>query len=111
MTRSERSQVTTTRDGEAGLSPAALGGVARRAGVAAVVAGVLFLLGQGGELVFGDDSKVIFVVIVSLLAVAILAFGVAFWSLRQLLRESGPVASAPPSVLWVPPSWWRSRSS
>lgn len=88
MTRSERSQVTTTRDGDAGLSPAALGGVARRAGVASVVAGVLFFMGQGGELVFGDDSKPIFVVIVSLLAVAILGFGVAFWSLRQLLHES-----------------------
>jgi hypothetical protein len=62
--------------------------IARRAGIASIVAGALFFLGQGGELVFGDDSDAIFAVLVSLLAVAILAFGVAFWSLRRLFPES-----------------------
>ena len=52
------------------------------------MAGALFFLGQGGELVFGDDSDPVFAVLVGLLGVAILAFGVAFWSLRLLLRES-----------------------
>ena len=88
MTQSESSQATTKPEGDAGLPPAALGAVARRGGLAAVVAGALFFLGQGGELVLGDDSTPIFVVLVSLLAVAILAFGVAFWSLRQLLHAS-----------------------
>ena len=88
MSQSENPQVATTVGEDAGLLPPSLRGSARRAGLAAVVAGALFFLGQGGELVFGDDSTPIFAVLVSFLAVAILAFGVAFWSLRQLLHES-----------------------
>ncbi len=60
----------------------------RRVGVAAVVAGSLFFLGQGGELVFGDDTRAVFVVLVIFLAIAILAFGVAFHGLRDLLAAS-----------------------
>ena len=62
----------------------------RRTGLAAVAAGVLFFTGQGGELVFGDDSKALLVVLVCFLALAILAFGVAFWGLRTLLVGSRP---------------------
>ena len=62
--------------------------IARRTGGAAVAAGVLFFLGQGGELVFGDDSKALLVLFVSFLAAAIIAFGVAFWGLRTLLHAS-----------------------
>jgi hypothetical protein len=62
--------------------------VQRRTGAAAVAAGVLFFLGQGGELVFGDDSKPLLVLLVCFLAVAIVAFGVAFWGLRALLHTS-----------------------
>lgn len=62
--------------------------VVRRAGIAAVAAGVLFFIGQGGELVFGDDSKALLVVLVCFLALAILAFGTAFWGLRTLLVDS-----------------------
>ena len=60
----------------------------RRVGIAAVLAGGLFFLGQGGELVFGDDSRGIFVLLVASLGIAILAFGVAFHGLRDLLRDS-----------------------
>jgi hypothetical protein len=62
--------------------------LARRCGLAGIAAGALFFLGQGGELVFGDNSKPILVLVVALLAVAILAFGVAFWLLRALLQDS-----------------------
>lgn len=60
----------------------------RVVGTAAVIAGGLFFLGQGGELVFGDDSRPIFVLLVTFLAVAIAAFAVAFHGLRGLLRDS-----------------------
>lgn len=60
----------------------------RRIGIAAVVAGSGFFLGQGGELVFGDDNRAVFVLLVAFLGVAILAFGVAFHGLRELLRGS-----------------------
>lgn len=62
--------------------------VRRRTGWAAVVAGALFFLGQGGELVFGDDTDLLFGVLVALLAAAIVAFLVAFIGLRTLLAES-----------------------
>jgi hypothetical protein len=86
MTRSGTPQATAD-EGEQGTT-VAHATAANRAGLAAVVAGGLFFLGQGGELVLGDDSDPVFVVLVALLAVAILAFGVAFWSLRSLLRSS-----------------------
>jgi len=56
--------------------------------MAAVVAGSLFFLGQGGELVFGDDNKAVFVLLVAFMGIAILAFGVAFHGLRDALRGS-----------------------
>lgn len=62
--------------------------VRRRIGTAAVVAGALFFLGQGGELVFGDDNRAVFVLLVAFLGIAILAFGVAFHGLRDALRGS-----------------------
>ena len=62
--------------------------VRRRIGIAAVVAGSLFFLGQGGELVFGDDHRAVFVLLVTFLGIAILAFGVAFHGLRDVLRGS-----------------------
>jgi hypothetical protein len=88
MAQSEGSRLTSSQEDGPGPLPETRGGIVHRAGVAAMLAGALFFLGQGGELVFGDDSKPIFVILVSLLAVAILAFGVAFWSLRQLFQES-----------------------
>lgn len=88
MSGSEASSESTTGRGDAASPPARDAGVARRAGLAGAAAGVLFFLGQGGELVVGDDSKPVFVVLVTLMAVAILAFGVAFWSLRALLHDS-----------------------
>ena len=88
MTQSENSQVPTRKDRDPGLFLGDLGVIVHRAGLAGIVAGALFFLGQGGELVFGDDSEPIFAVLVGSLAVAILAFGVAFWSLRQLFQES-----------------------
>lgn len=60
----------------------------RRMGAAAIAAGILFFLGQGGELVFGDDSRVVYAVLVILLAAAILAFAVAFWTMRRVLSTS-----------------------
>lgn len=60
----------------------------RRMGLAAIIAGACFFLGQGGELVLGDDSRPLFAVLVALLAVAIVAFGVAFLAMRDVLRES-----------------------
>ena len=60
----------------------------RRMGLAAIAAGVCFFLGQGGELVFGDDSRGLFAVIVALLAVAVIGFVVAFLAMRDVLRSS-----------------------
>jgi hypothetical protein len=53
----------------------------RRAGVAAILAGALFFVGQAGELAF-DEPDTIFVVPG---AAGLLAFGVAFWDLRSLM--------------------------
>ena len=60
----------------------------RRMGLAGIAAGVLFFLGQGGELVFGDDSRPLFAVLVTFMALAIVAFGVAFLAMRQVLGAS-----------------------
>lgn len=60
----------------------------RRLGAASVAAGALFFLGQGGELVFGDDSRVVYAVLVALLALAIVSFGVAFWNMQKVLATS-----------------------
>jgi hypothetical protein len=60
----------------------------RRMGLAAVAAGMLFFLGQGGELVFGDDSRAVYAVLVALLAAAIVSFGVAFWTMQRVLATS-----------------------
>ena len=61
--------------------------VMRRMGLASVVAGAGFFLGQGGELVFGDDSRPVYAVLVACLAVAIVSFGVAFWCMSRLLHS------------------------
>lgn len=60
----------------------------RRMGLAGVAAGALFFLGQGGELVLGDDSRPIFVVLVLCMALSVVGFGVAFLAMRQLLEPS-----------------------
>lgn len=60
----------------------------RRMGLAGVAGGVLFFLGQGGELVFGDDSRPIFAVLVTFMALAVVGFGVAFLAMRQVLDAS-----------------------
>jgi hypothetical protein len=60
----------------------------RRVATAAVAAGGLFFLGQGGELVFGDDNRALFTLLVTFLGIAVLAFAVAFHGLRDLLRGS-----------------------
>ncbi len=88
MTDSEASPEATRRKGDVTVLAARDARVARRAGIAGAAAGALFFLGQGGELVVGDDSKPVFVILVTLLAGAILAFGVAFASLRVLLHSS-----------------------
>jgi hypothetical protein len=59
----------------------------RRMGLASIVAGAGFFLGQGGELVFGDDSRPVYAVLVACLVVAIVSFGVAFWTMGTLLRS------------------------
>jgi hypothetical protein len=61
--------------------------VLRRMGLASIVAGIGFFLGQGGELVFGDDSRPVYAVLVACLVVAIVSFGVAFWSMSRLLHS------------------------
>ena len=60
----------------------------RRMGRAAVAAGALFFLGQGGELVFGDDSRPVYALLVTCIALAVCAFGVAFWNMRRVLAAS-----------------------
>lgn len=60
----------------------------RAMGMAAVAAGLLFFLGQGGELVFGDDSRVTSTAVVGLMAGAVASFGVAFWFMRKALAGS-----------------------
>ena len=59
----------------------------RRMGIAAIVAGIGFFLGQGGELVLGDDSRPVYAVLVVLLAVAIASFAVAFWDMGRVLTS------------------------
>ena len=60
----------------------------RTMGLAGIAAGVLFFLGQGGELVLGDDSRPIFAVLVIFMALAVVGFGVAFLAMRQVLDAS-----------------------
>lgn len=60
----------------------------RTMGLAGMAAGTLFFLGQGGELVLGDDSRPLLVVLVSFMALAVVAFGVAFLAMRRLLEPS-----------------------
>ena len=60
----------------------------RTMGLAGIAAGALFFLGQGGELVLGDDSRPIFAVLVIFMALAVVAFGVAFLAMRQVLDAS-----------------------
>ncbi len=60
----------------------------RRMGLAGIAAGALFFLGQGGELVFGDDSRPLFAVLVVFMALAVVSFGVAFLAMRQVLDAS-----------------------
>lgn len=54
---------------------------ARRAGVAAILAGALFFVGQAGELVFREPGWLF----VLPGAAGLLAFAVAFWELRRLM--------------------------
>ncbi|MGZ8743093.1 MAG: hypothetical protein ACXWXO_09240 [Nocardioides sp.] len=60
----------------------------RTMGLAGITAGATFFLGQGGELVFGDDSRPLFAVIVVLMGVAVVSFGVAFLAMRRVLHAS-----------------------
>jgi hypothetical protein len=60
----------------------------RTMGLAGITAGATFFLGQGGELVFGDDSSPLFTIIVVLMGVAVVGFGVAFLAMRQVLHSS-----------------------
>ena len=60
----------------------------RTMGLAGITAGAAFFAGQGGELVFGDDSRPLFVMIVVLMGVAVVSFGVAFLAMRQVLHAS-----------------------
>ena len=55
-----------------------------RTAVAAILAGVLYFAGQGGELVFSasDDGDAVFV---ALGVAGIVALGVAFWGLRDIV--------------------------
>jgi hypothetical protein len=62
--------------------------VARRTGVAAILAGALIFAGQAGELVFGSPSDAVGAAFIVLFAGGVLAFGIAFWGLRTLLRGS-----------------------
>lgn len=59
-----------------------------RMGTAAITAGSAFFFGQGGELVLGDDTKVVLAVLVAFFAVAVASFGVAFLAMRQVLGAS-----------------------
>jgi hypothetical protein len=54
-----------------------------RTGVAAILAGVLYFIGQGGQLVFGDEIPD--GVYVSFGAAGFVALAVALWGLRELL--------------------------
>lgn len=56
----------------------------RRAGVAAIVAGVFIFAGQAGELVFGSGG-VLRVVLPLLFSLGVGALGVAFWELRRVV--------------------------
>jgi hypothetical protein len=57
-------------------------------GLAGIVAGLAFFVGQGGELVVGDDSRPLLLLAVSFVVVAIVAFGLAFVAMRSVLRHS-----------------------
>ena len=54
-----------------------------RTGVAAILTGVLCFVGQGGELVFGDD--IADGVYVGFVAAGFVALAVALWGLRELI--------------------------
>lgn len=56
-----------------------------RTGVAAILAGILYFAGQGGELVFDSTSDGGEAVFVAFGAAGILSLGVAFWGLRDLV--------------------------
>jgi hypothetical protein len=61
---------------------------ARRMGLAGIVAGVTFFVGQGGELVVGDDSRPLLMLAVGFVALSIVSFGVAFLAMRSVLGHS-----------------------
>jgi drug/metabolite transporter (DMT)-like permease len=61
-----------------------------RTGIAAILAGVLFFAGQGGELVFGSPSDVVDAVFVLLAAGGLVALTIALWGLRELIRGPKP---------------------
>ena len=64
-----------------------MNGAVTRTAVAAILAGLLLFAGQGGELAFSssDDGDAVFVV----LGVAgIVALGVAFWGLREIVSAT-----------------------
>jgi hypothetical protein len=62
-----------------------------RTGIAAILAGVLFFAGQGGELVFGSPSDLVDAVFVLLAGGGLVALTIALWGLRELIH--GPKAS------------------
>jgi len=59
-----------------------------RMGAAAVAAGTLLFLGQSGELVFGDESRPVYALLVGLLVAAVVSFEVAFWNMQKVLVGS-----------------------
>lgn len=60
----------------------------RLMGRAAIAAGLLFFLGQGTELVVGDDVRAVYVALVTALALAVLAFTTAFVAMRGVLASA-----------------------
>jgi hypothetical protein len=57
----------------------------RRTGLAAVLAGLLFFAGQGGQLVLGSPSRAVDVLLVVLAGAGLIALGIAVWGLRGLV--------------------------
>lgn len=64
--------------------------VARRTGVAAILAGLLLFAGIGGELAFGDDSDILLFAEVLLAGLGIASLAVSLWGLRSLSPVTRP---------------------
>jgi hypothetical protein len=59
-----------------------------RTGPAAILVGLLFFAGQGGELVFGSPSELVDAVFIVLVALAFVALAVALWGLRAFVSDT-----------------------